>query len=174
MTAKRTAHIWLLATLLAVLLPAGAQAQGWTPAMVGIRFGWLDRSSASVLGAQLHLPVIPSGRLELVPNADITFLHGLKEYEYSLDAVYISGGRRGGLMVGGGPAARNSIYDESVGRETRRGWDLVLGLKTMPGRGVPFGFQLEERWMFMRLPLNPRVLSVGLNFPLWGWGQFGG
>ncbi|MCG6957607.1 MAG: hypothetical protein LJF04_16575 [Gemmatimonadetes bacterium] len=175
MTAHRPARWWLLATLLALGSPLAVRAQsteGWTPAMVGIRFGYLDRSTASVLGAQLRIPVIRQGYVELVPNGDITFLRGLKEYQYGLEVAYISGGRHGGLMLGAGTVARNSIFDQGSVRETRKGWDLVVGLKTMPGRGIPFGIQLQERWEFLRVPVNPRVLSLGVNFPLWGWGRF--
>jgi len=176
MTDYRPARGWLLATLLAFALPLGARAQsteGWSPVMVGFRFGFQDRSGSSVLGAQLRIPVIPQGFVEVVPNGDITFLRHLKEYQYGLEAVYISGGRHGGLMLGGGPIARNSIFDQGPGRETRKGWDLVVGLKTMPGRGIPFGVQLQERWVFVRVPVKPRVLSLGVNLPLWGWGHFG-
>jgi hypothetical protein len=111
--------------------------------------------------------------VELMPNADITFLHGSKDYEYSVDVSWVSGGRSGGLYLGAGPALRRGIFDDSGVTETRRGWDIVVGLKTMPGRRIPIGIQLEERWAFMRLPINPRVLSVGINVPLWGWGHFG-
>lgn len=179
MTRTRPTHIWSLAFVLTlVMIPSGAKAQfpgsslGWAPAMVGFRFGNQQRTGHWTLGGQLRIPVLPSGLVELMPNADITFLHGSKEYEYSADVSWVSGGRRGGLYLGAGPAMRNAVFDESVGRETRTGWDIVAGLKTMPGRGIPFGIQLEERWVFMRMPINPRVLSLGINVPLWGWGRF--
>jgi hypothetical protein len=174
MTTSRPVRLWLLATLLALGSPLAARAQsteGWTPVTVGIRFGQ-DRTTSSVLGAQLRIPVIRQGYVELVPNGDITFRRGLKEYQYGLEAAYISGGRHGGLMLAGGPVARNGIFDESLGRETRTGWDVAAGLKTMPGRGIPFGIQVQERWIFVRSAVKPRVLSFGVNFPLWGWGHF--
>ena len=176
MAPKRPRPVWILTALLLLAVPVEARAQagaGWTPAMAGIRIGNLEPGGRSVLGAQLHLPVLPGGWAELTPNADITFLHGLKEYQYSVDALFISGGRHGGLMVGGGPAFRNSVFEEGGSRETRKGWDLVVGLKTMPGQRIPFGIELQERWIFMKLPVNPRVLSFGVNLPLWGWGHFG-
>jgi hypothetical protein len=179
MTAHRPARRWLLATLLALGLPSAARAQsteGWTPATVGIRFGQGRTESSilgsSVLGAQLRIPVIRQGYVELVPNGDVTFLRGLKEYTYGLEVAYISGGRHGGLMLGGGPVARNGVFDPGLGRETRKGWDVAVGLKTMPGRGIPFGIQVQERWIFVRSAVKPRVLSLGVNFPLWGWGHF--
>lgn len=180
MTARRSARPRSLALFLFLCLavPAGLRAQsgpGWPPAMVGVRVGYLSRSAtnATVLGAQLHIPVLPSGHVELVPNADITFFKGLKEYEYSVDAVFVSGGRRGGLVVGGGPAARNSIFPGSTTRETRKGWDVVAGLMFNPGEQLPVGIQIEERWTFFRVPVSPRVLSIGVNIPLWGWGSSG-
>lgn len=181
MTPSRTVRIGSLALLLAVLAPAGAQAQlgpdqsvlGWAPAMLGVRFGNQQRTGNWMLGAQIRIPVIRSGKVELMPNGDMTFLHGSKEYGYSADLSWVSGGRSGGLYAGAGPAWRRGVFSDSGVRETRTGWDLVVGLKTMPGRGIPFGLQLEERWVFMRMPINPRVLSLGVNLPLWGWGHFG-
>jgi hypothetical protein len=185
MTSHAPARLLVLVLLLA--LPAGAQSQrrpappppgsspGWTPAMLGFRFGYEDRSNASVVGAQLRVPILPSGIVEVVPNGDITFLRGLKEYQWGADATWVSSGRRGGLYAGVGAIWRNSIYaDSTTTRETRGGWDVVVGLKTMPGGSLPVGIQLEERFVFVNVPFKPRVLSFGVNFPLWGWGRRSG
>jgi hypothetical protein len=178
----RQVRRWSSALLFALSVPVGIRAQlpgagasqGWAPVMVGIRFGFQNRTSSSILGAQVHIPILPSGLVEVMPNADMTFLRGYKDYEYSVDALWLSGGRHGGLYAGAGPAVRSGIFDGNVGqREHRTGWDIVLGLKTMPGRGIPVGIQLEERWIFMRLPINPSVLTFGVNVPLWPLWGFG-
>lgn len=176
----RPFRILSVALLVSPLLPVHAAAQedlgslGWAPVMVGIRAGLQHRTGSAVLGGQVRIPVIRSGLVELMPNASITFRKGgLDQYEYALDAVWVSGGRRGGLYAGAGAALRNGVFNENVGWRTHKGWDIVVGLKTMPGHGIPVGIQLEERLVFMHLPINPSVLSIGVNVPLWGWGHFG-
>ena len=104
---------------------------GWAPPQVGVHFGYDYNSTGSVAGAQLRIPILPSGYVELVPNGDITFLTGLKEYQYGVDAVVLSGGRRGGIYLGGGLVWRDTIYQDSTpGRETKRWADVVAGLRT--------------------------------------------
>ncbi|MCG6988397.1 MAG: hypothetical protein LJF06_09485 [Gemmatimonadetes bacterium] len=179
MSPTRSVLISTLAVLVALTIPVGASAQlggsssGWAPVMVGIRFGQQQRTGSWVLGGQARIPILPSGIVEVMPNADITYLTGEKQYQYALDAAWVSGGRHGGLYAGAGLALRRGVFNSSVGRETKKGWDIVVGLKTMPGRGIPVGIQLEERWTFLHLPVNPSVLSLGVNVPLWGWGHFG-
>lgn len=143
--------------------------EGWPAPAIGVRVGFDQSASGEVIGAQLRVPVLPSGRLELVPNADITFLNDLKEYGFNVDAVFVSGGRRGGLYVGGGLAMRNSIFTAEIGgaRETEVGFGAVVGLKG----GGPAGLvtQVEFRWSFLPdVDYDPRAITVGLNFPLWG------
>jgi hypothetical protein len=169
-----------LLTLLSVLAaPAeaqrpGASGGGWAPAQAGLRVGWDNNANATVAGGQLRIPVLPGGSLELVPSGDVTFLTGLREYQVNLDAVWVLGGRRGGLYGGGGLAARNTIFGESTDgeRETRTGANVVVGLTTR-GRfgGVPLGVQIEARWVFLDAAFDPRVFTFGLNVPLWGWGR---
>lgn len=174
------AGLLALAALLIPLLsvPVAAQAppedagggQTWAPASVGLRVGYDDNSSGTVAGAQLRVPVVPAGWLELVPSADVTFLTGLKEYQANMDAVYVGGSRSGGLYAGGGLALRNSIYGEDGERETRTGANLVLGLVTRGVfQGLPLGVQVEARWTFLDADFNPRSITLGANVPLWGW-----
>lgn len=172
-----------LAAAFAVALataPAGAAAQfqrpdlapppgsgGWAPAYVGIRAGFDYNSNASVLGAQARVPLLRNGMLEAVPNGDVTFLTGLKEYQAGVDVVVVSGGRRGGLYAGGGLAWRNTLWS-GPDRETRRAPVVVVGARSGATFGAPFGTQLEMRWTFPEGAFRPRVLSLGVNFPLWG------
>jgi len=88
-----------------------------------------------------------------------------------VQAVAVSGGRRGGLFAGGGLVWRNTIYEGSSSRETKRWWDLVVGLRTGQLSSIPLTAQLQIRWVFVDEPINPRILTFGVNLPLWGWGQ---
>ncbi len=161
--------------LLLLAAPAAVAAQqpgadeGWPAPAIGVRVGFDQSASGEVLGAQLRVPVLPSGRLELVPNADITFLNNLREYGFNVDAVFVSGGRQGGLYLGGGLAMRNSIFTAEIGgpRETEVGFGAVVGLKG----GGPAGLmtQVEFRWSFLPdVDYDPRAITLGLNFPFWG------
>lgn len=147
----------------------GRPAEGRPAVTAGVRAGYDYNSTGSVVGAQIRIPVLPSGFLELVPNGDVTFLTGLKEYQGGVDAVLVSGGRRGGLYAGGGIAWRNTIY-EGPGRETRTAPTLVVGARSGTLFGGPFGTQIEMRWSFPEGDFKPRALTLGVNFPLWGGG----
>ena len=169
----------LLAVGLFLALPATAAAQrpsgsspGWLPAQAGLHMGYDNNANATVVGAQLRVPVIPTGHVELLPSSDVTFLPGLKEYQLNADAVFVTGGRSGGLYGGGGLALRNSIFTGGGERETRSGANVVVGLTTR-GRlgGVPMGIQLEGRWVFLDAEFDPRLFTFGVNLPLWGWGS---
>ncbi len=115
--------------LLAFTAPAHVAAQqpaadeGWPAPAIGVRLGFDQTASGEVVGAQIRVPVLPSARLELVPNADITFLDNLREYGFNIDAVFVSGGRQGGLYLGGGLSMRNSVFTAEIGgaRETEVG-----------------------------------------------------
>ena len=110
-----------------------------------------------------------------MPNADVTFVTRLREYQYNLEAVYVTGGRRGGAYFGGGIGWRNSIFgaDRVDPRETIRTYNLVVG-----GRGgvaESFGTQLEIRWLFLNQEVfDPRTITLGVNFYLGGGGGAGG
>ncbi len=176
---RRIRSLTLGLAALALMAPTAAQAQrrrppppqeegqGWTPISGGLRLGYESSSSSLVLGAGLRVPVLPGAQIELLPNADVTFLPRLKEYEYNLEAVYVYGGRRGGLYAGGGLAWRNTVFPNRPGRRTKQGYSAVVGLHTMPSDRSRFGTQIELRWIFVDSQLKPRVFSIGVNFPLW-------
>ena len=165
---------------MALVLPAAAEGQRrgrqgpaapqWVPISVGLHVGYDDNASGEVAGVQLRIPIVRSGRIELMPNADVTFLRGLKAYQFNLDAVFVFGGRAGGPYVGGGLGYRNSVFGVSPAspREVKRGYTAVAGVKSA-GIGVSFSTQLEIRWVFLKdSPIDPRMITLGVNFPLWG------
>jgi hypothetical protein len=162
------------AAVSAQLRPRSAPGSGWAPPQVGVHFGYDYNSTGSVAGAQMRIPILPNGFVELVPNGDITFLTGLKEYQYGVDAVVLSGGRRGGLYIGGGLVWRDTIYPDNTsegisGRTTKRWADVVAGLRTGQLGVLPITTQIEIRWVFVDAPVKPRYLTLGFNLPLWGW-----
>lgn len=151
-------------------LPTGG-GSGWAPASAGVRAGWDYNNQATVVGTQLRLPALPSGHVEIVPNGEITFLNGLREYQGAVDAVVVSGGRGGGVYAGVGLAWRNTVWEVGSPRETRSASVTVAGVRSSAGRGAPFGTQLEMRWTWLGDLFKPRVLTLGINFPLWGGGR---
>ncbi len=153
----------------AQLSQPGASA-GWAPIQVGVRGGYDYNSTGYLLGAQLHIPLLPTGIVEIMPNADVTFLKGLKEYQYGVEAVFVTGGRRGGLYAGGGIGWRNSIYEQAPKRETKTTPTVVVGLRANEIPSIHLVPQVEVRWIFLPdVKVDPRVLSFGVNLPLWGW-----
>lgn len=173
--------VLLLAFLVPLPSPAAAQrfgqqlpsgpSSGWAPGWAGVRAGWDYNAQSTVVGAQIRVPALPSGHVEIVPNGDVSFLNGLREYQGGVDAVVVSGGRHGGAYVGGGFAWRNTIWEVGSPRETRRAPVTVAGVRSGTLGGAPFGTQLEMRWIWLDGPYKPRVLTLGINFPLWGGGR---
>lgn len=141
---------------------------GWAPAGIGIRAGFDNAQSEPLLGAFLRIPVLPSGRVELLPNADVTFLPGYKEYQVNFDLVYVTAGRRGGVYFGGGAGFRNSVFspDPNASRRNERTFSLVAGVRFGDlGRFRP---EVESRWIFQdELVRDPRIVSVGASVALW-------
>jgi hypothetical protein len=174
---SRLAPPLVFAVLVAVPSSLQAQAraaQGWKPMEIGLRAGYDNNSRGSVVGAQIHVPVLPSGIIDLSPNADITFNPGLRDYQFAVDAIFLAGARRAGFFGGVGVVSRSSIYsDGETQREWKTGWNLVAGIRTTadPGATLPVGIQLEMRWVFVDDVYKPQVLTFGINVPLWGWGR---
>lgn len=194
-TFSRHSGKWLAVTLLTFGTPLASEGQltgpdepttaPWPSITIGAKAGYDNNANAELLGAQLRLPLLRNGSLELMPSADVTFVTGLREYQYSLEALYNLGGPRGGAYFGGGLAFRNTIYgrDANRPRETRRGYSGVVGTKFEAD--ARFGVQIEFRWVFVSeaagdevSPIDPQVVTFGINIPLTGRGnrrgRFGG
>jgi hypothetical protein len=147
----------------------GAQDQtpsGWAPPSFGLRFGWDNQQQSQMVGAQMRLPIVRGGEIELMPNMDISFLRGLREYQYNIEAVYVLDGRAGGLYGGGGLGIRNSVFMDGEGPRTELGYTGVAGIRIVNlGLVVP---QIEYRWVFIRdAPITYQQLTLGLSVALW-------
>ena len=103
----------LLLALLSLFGATGADAQvrrgrpidegpGWAPISLGPRIGYDSSQGAEIIGGQIHLPVLRSGRLELSAGADIVFLRGTQEHQYGVELVYATPGQGGDCTVGEG------------------------------------------------------------------------
>lgn len=135
---------------------------------VGVRAGADLANEGLVLGAQVRIPVDPWRRLELVPSASVDFLAGIAEYQLEADAVlFVDRMRR--LYVGGGAAFRNTIYEETADgdeeRETRTGYSLLAGARTLDGGPLDMGTQLQIRYVSVDR-FEPLYVTLGVNFPL--------
>jgi len=172
----------LLAALV-VALPASLDAQvrrgrqnapppePWAPAVVGAQVGYDQTSRAELLGAHAFLPVLRSGVVQLHPVAEITFLNGGKDYKYLVDLVWMSGGRNGGVFLGGGIGRMASLIDStpaSPGRNTFTSYDIALGAVSQVAAART---ALEVRWLFPQdvvADFRPVTFTLGVGFPLWG------
>ena len=145
-----------------------ADATGWPAAALGVHVGFDNAQSEPVVGARLHIPILPSGVVELLPNVDVTFFPEYKEYQTNFELVYMTAGRRGGLSVGGGAGFRNSPFspDPNAPRRNERTFSLVAGVR-FGGLGR-FRPEAETRWIFQdELVRDPRLVVIGVSMALW-------
>jgi hypothetical protein len=171
-----------IAAALCVYAPADADAQvrrgrtvapppPWMPVTVGVRGGWEQEQLASgaTFGAEVHIPIVRDGAIEVVPSFDAIFLRGFAtEYQYNLDAVFVPGRRRGGVFIGGGVGWRRSLIagvGQEFGRQTYFGYNIVLGAKNQVG---PLQILLGLKWALLTdTEYDPSAISLGIQFPLW-------
>lgn len=173
----------LVCALLAVLAPThlegqfrrGRAVQGnidsWAPIAVGIHGGYDDASRAELIGVHASIPIIRDGRVEVLPSYDLTFLTGAKDHQYGVEAVFVTGGKSGGLYLGGGVGYRNTVIDGTTAspRNTFFGYSIVAGFKS--GSGGRFVTRLQLRWIFLQdiaADFRPVPFTLGVGFPLWG------
>jgi hypothetical protein len=169
----------LLLALLGILGPVTLEAQvrrgravdtrpPWAPITVGVRAGYDQNANGEVLGADVRLPLLRNGVLELVPSAEVIFDSRAKEQQYSLELVYVVGGRTGGPFFGGGAGYRTTVFGTSPEepRNTLFGYSVVAGARSQFG---PLQTQLQLRWIFLdEITLRPLPITLGLSLPLWG------
>lgn len=148
----------------------GRDPQGtapWAPVAIGVRGGWDQKANGEVLGAHVRIPVLRTGVVELVPNADVVFLEGAKDYQYGVEAAWIPGGVRGGAFVVGGLAWRDTPIDAPSPGESSTFFGGVLGVGVRSRVG-PLELELGLRWTFLNdTSYRPNSATIGVNYPLW-------
>lgn len=173
----RMARFGLLCTLLLlVTTPAESQVRRgraaqtgprWAPVSIGARFGWDQGANGEVVGAQLRIPIVRTGLVEVVPGIAAVFPNQGREYQYNLEAHYVPGGLRGGVFVGAGAGWRNTVFGGTTAepRQTLFGWNVVAGGKTLLGS---LQFEAQIRWIFLQdTQYRPNSATLGINFPFW-------
>lgn len=154
--------------LLVAVLPASAQGPGGgggPPRYMGVSLGahvGIDYLfEGFLIGGQGIFQIDPWGFVQLMPNAELEFRQGIRDWQANADAS-VSPVR--GIYLGGGVAYRNSIFEEADGRETRRGSSVFVGYRdrAAPRRINP---QVELRWTFVA-DIRPRMLTIGVNYPV--------
>jgi hypothetical protein len=155
--------------------PAGAAAQlppqagpsGWPAVEIGARVGWDNSQRQEVVGAVVRVPILRNGSVELLPNADVTFLRGVKEYQLNAEAVYVLTEGDGGIYAGGGVGLRDAVSrSDPTARETITTFSIVVGIKFSGLERInPL---LEFRRVFAsELVVDPQMISIGVTFELW-------
>jgi len=162
----------LLATLLALEVSGSLaaplhaqQPRRVSPTAMGVTAGLhagLDYLFDGILlGGQVHIMPDPWGRVLLMPNAQMQFRQGLRDWQANGDAaIRITPA----FYAGGGVAYRNTIFDEDIGRETRSGYSVIIGFRDQPSPGR-IATQIELRWSVIS-NIRPRMFTIGLNYPL--------
>lgn len=145
------------------------EAAPWAPISIGLRFGYDQEVRTQLLGATLRIPVVRSGVVELNPSVDNLFVRGQDDRQYNLDVTYAAAGPRGGLILFGGVAWRESIFGLLVTERTRFfGYNAGAGGRTRAG---PLEIEALIKWTFLNdTELQPNFVSIGVNLPLWGAG----
>jgi hypothetical protein len=153
------------------------EAPPWAPISVGVRGGWEQERLASdgMLGAEVRLPVLRDGRVEVVPSFDAIFLNPEREDQVNLDVFYVPGGRGGGVFIGGGFAWRQSVIagiGQGVSRQRYTGFNIALGGKQPVG---PVHLMLTVRWTLLNdTEFDPNSVAIGVSLPLWSAGPRAG
>lgn len=156
--------------VLALLSPGPLQAQrrpgASPPVSAGARVGYEVSFDKFVAGGYLRLP-LPGVPLELQGVVDFTFLSGFTARQYAADLIWRTGS---GIYLGGGPVYRNTLFsDDQVGetieRETRRGYSLLVGFGGTGGGMAGLVTGVELRWVFVD-DFRPRTIMTQFGIPL--------
>jgi hypothetical protein len=129
--------------------------------LVGAKAGVDYLFDGYVVGAQALILPDPWGRVVLMPSAEKEFRQGLQDWQVNADIAFML---TRGFYLGGGFAQRNTIYDETIGKETRSGHSIILGFREPPSSGR-LGTQVEMRWSVISF-MRPRTITLGMNYPL--------
>ncbi len=141
--------------------PPAAAAGG---AEFGVRGGYdLDERVVSA-GAQLRFPL--AAQLHLAPSADVFLDDAPTQWQLNGDVLFRPAGL-GGLYGGGGIALVSRDFDADGARESRTGYNLLLGLDGgILGDAFVRPF-VEARWTRVE-DYRPFRAVVGVNVPIGG------
>lgn len=140
------------------------EAAPWAPIAFGVRAGYDQTARAQLVGAQIRIPILRNGQLELNPNAERIFLNGDDDTALNLDLTYVPGGVQGGLSLGAGIGWRKTLIGFG---DTNRffGYNIVIAGKTFVG---PVQIEAAIRWALLRdTTYDPNSVSLGVNYLLW-------
>jgi hypothetical protein len=157
----------IVPTVAGAQLRPQAEQGGWPAVEIGARVGYDNSQRQEVVGALVRIPILRNGSVELVPNADVTFLRGVKEYQLNGEAVYVLTEGDGGIYAGGGVGLRDAVSrSDPSARETITTFSIVVGIKFSGLERVnPL---LEFRRIFAsELVVDPQMLSIGVTLELW-------
>lgn len=173
----------MLLALLSAAAPSGLHGQirrgraaqsaaptSWAPVAVGVYAGYDDASRAQLVAGRLFLPLLRNGRVQALPSAEITFLTGAREYQYSAEIVYMSRGREGGLFIGGGLGHRDSVVDATPGdpRNTFLTYSAIAGLRGGLNDRVQVELQVHRIWLKDVIArYRPISFALGASLTLW-------
>lgn len=140
------------------------EAAPWAPVAIGVRAGYDQTARGQLIGAQVRIPILRNGQLELNPNVERVFLRGEDDTAYNLDVSYVPGGVAGGLTLGVGVGWRETLI--GFGETTRFfGYNIVVAGKTYVG---PVQLEAAIRWALLRdTTYDPNSVSLGVNYVLW-------
>lgn len=134
--------------------------------VVGARAGFDFQADSPVLGGFARTG--PFNRFSLQGSAELTFLDGLTEKQFTGEVLAALGP---GLRFGAGPVWRNTVFDATATepgvKETRLGYSIValIGGSAGPGRtitGIEFRYSSVSEF-------SPRTLSLQVGIPLFTW-----
>lgn len=155
LSSRRT---WLVALLLAAMLPSQAYAQGpQDRTRIVLRGGWATELEAGAAGLAVRIPL--GEVIELLPSADYIFVDVGDAWQGNIDAS-IRIGKRKLFYVGTGFA----ILNFKVGNA----WNSDLGLNLFAGLAVEtpggrFGLLVEPRFT-VRDGSDPFYVSLGVSY----------
>ena len=146
----------------------------WAPVSIGARFGWDQSANGETAGLQIRIPLVRSGVVEFMPNAELIYPNRPRESQYNLELMYIPGGVRGGVFIGGGVGWRTTtVVNTGPSQPEQRlfGYTLALGGTTNLG---PIRVEATLRWIFLRnSTYRPNPVTLGISLPLWSAGPQG-
>ena len=130
----------------------------------GVRGGYDFDDEAGSAGAQLRIPL--ARPIHLAPSGDVYFGDARTDWQLNADLV-VRPALLGGLYAGVGGALVRRDFDDTDERDTKAGYNLLVGLRSgrIAGTNVrPFA---EARWTDAG-DYSPFRLVAGIDVPISG------